>query len=236
MTAALSTMMINSLININERPIGSTFTSTEGVYYMGKMNSMLESWSLERLMVPAIVEEGFSLSANTATYTIGSGGTFNTQRPAKILRAFIRDSANSDTNVAVVPFDVFASIINKNVTGSYPQYLYYDQAFDSNGLATIKVYPQPKAGLTLYLESQKQLQTFTNISTALQLPPGYQRAIESNFSIECAPGFASISPELAKIAKESKANIKGINLPDSFMRLDTGIVPGQRSGNILTGP
>lgn len=236
MTVALSTLMINSLININERPIGAVFTSTEGVYYMGKFNSMLESFSLERLLVPAIVEEGFSLSANNGTYTIGAGGTFNTQRPAKILRAFIRDTSNSDTNVAVVPFDVFASIINKNVTGSYPQYMYYDQAFDSNGLATIKLYPQPKAGLTLYLESQKQLQTFSNLSTALQLPPGYQRMLESNFSIEVAPGFASISPELAKIARESKANIKGINLPDSMMRLDTGIVPGQRSGNILTGP
>lgn len=236
MSVALSTMMINSLININERPIGSTLTPTEGVYYMGKFNSMLESMSLERLLVPAIVEEGFALTANNGTYTIGTGGTFNTQRPAKILRAFIRDTSNSDTDVAVVGFDVFASIINKNVTGSYPQWLYYDQAYDANGLATIKVYPQPKTGLTLYIESQKQLQTFSNLSTALQLPPGYQRMLESNFSIEVAPGFASISPELAKIARESKANIKGINLPDSMMRLDHGLVQNVRSGNILTGP
>ena len=236
MTVALSTMIVNSLININERPIGSSLTSTEGVYYLGKFNTFLESIALERLMIPAITQEGFSLSANTPSYTIGSGGVFNTSRPTKILRAFIRDSSNADSDVAVVPFDVFASIINKNVTGSYPQWLYYDQAYDSNGLATIQVYPQPKSGLTLYLESQKQLQSFANLSTAMLLPPGYQRFIESNFAIECAPGFTAISPELVKIAKESKASIKGINLPDSMMRLDHGLVQNIRSGSILTGP
>ena len=235
MTAAVSTMIVNSLININERPIGSTLTAAEGVYYLGKMNTMLESWGLERLMVQAIQQDSFALTANTGTYTIGTGATFNTTRPTKIIKAFIRDSASSDTDVKVIPFDRFDAIINKGVTGSYPEYLYYDQNYDASGFGSIKVYPQPKSGLTLYIESYKQFQTFAALSTAMLLGPGYQRAIESNFSIECSPGYKSISPELAKIARESKAAIKGINLPDTIMTLDSGLVK-RRSGSILTGP
>ena len=160
MTAAVSTMIVNSLIAINDRIIGSTLTAAEGTYYLAKMNTMLESWGLERLMVTAIQQDSLALSANTGSYTIGTGAVFNTTRPTKILRAFIRDSANSDTNVKVVPFDVFDSIINKNVAGSYPEYLYYDQDYNASGYGTIQVYPQPKAGLTLFIDSMKQFQSF----------------------------------------------------------------------------
>ena len=227
-------MIVNALININERPIGSSLQATEGAYYLGKMNAMLESWSLERLMIPAVTQEGFSLTANTGTYTIGVGGTFNTTRPTRILKAFVRDSANSDTNVRIIPYDRYDSIIQKNVTGSYPEYLYYDQD-SASGLGTIKLYPLPKSGLTLYLDSVKTLQSFSNLSTALTLGPGYQRAIESNFALEVSPGYAELHPALLKIAKESKAAIKGINLPDTVMVLDSGIVR-HRVGSILTGP
>lgn len=234
MTVAVSTMMINSLVNIGERGIDGSLTTAEGVYYLRKMNTMLDAWSIERLMCYAILQESFALTVDDGTYTIGSGGDFNTTRPTKIVSAFLRDSSSSDTPITILPFDRYDAIVNKSVTGSYPTYLFYDAAFVS-GLGTIKLYPLPLSGLTLYINSWQQLQQFANVSTALSLPPGYQRAIESNFSIECAPGYIKISAELAKIARESKAAIKSINLPDSIMRLDVGVVRGTR-GSILEGP
>jgi hypothetical protein len=95
----------------------------------------------------------------------------------------------------------------KGVAGSYPRWLYYDQGYDSSGLATISLYPQPQANLTLYIDSAKQLQSFAAVSTALLMPPGYQRAIESNFTIETSPGFKSV---LAG-GNQDRARIEGRN-------------------------
>lgn len=229
---AVSTMMLTSLVAIGEKTIDGTFTSSEQTFYLNKMNSMLDSWSVDRTLVYAGLMENFSLTTSTASYTIGSGGVFNTARPNEITNAFIRDASNYDTELEVISQDSYDAIKVKTVGTSYPQVLFYDPAYP---LGTIYLYPTPAANLTLYIRSWKQLQSFASVTTALALPPGYQRAIESNFAIECAPGLTSVSPELAKIAKESLAAIRSLNLPDTVSRFEAA-VSGVGRGNVITGP
>lgn len=235
MTIVVSTLILNALIANGEKAIGGSLSADEQPFYLGKLNAMTESWSLDRRMCYQVLQENFALTASTGTYTIGSGATFNTARPTKILKAFVRDSSSADSEVTVIPYDAYDSVIYKGLSGSYPEYLYYDQGFDASGFGTIKLYPQPQAGLTLYIDSAKQLQSFASVTTALLMPPGYQRAIESNFTIETAPGLKSVQPEVIKIAKESKALVMGVNLPDTVSRMDSGIARGSR-GNIFSGP
>jgi hypothetical protein len=231
---AVSTMILNSLVATGEKAIGGSLTSAEETFYLNKLNAMLESWSIDRALVYAILQESFSLTAGTASYTIGSGGTFNTTRPVRIVNAFTRDTSNYDNEIAIIPQDRYAAVKVKTTGNGYPEYLYYDGA-DVAGLATIYIYPAPIAGLTLYINSYQQMQSFANVSTALVMPVGYQRAIESNFSLEILPGFAAASPELVKIAKESKAAIKGLNLPDMISTMDSALTRSSR-GSILNGP
>ena len=73
------------------------------------------------------------------------------------------------------------------------------------------------------------------MTTTLVLAPGYQRMIESNFAIDAALGLTSIAPDLAKVARESKAAIAMLNLTETISQMDAGIVDSSRS-NILTGP
>lgn len=235
MTVAVSTIILNALIANGEKVIGGTLTTDEQAFYLVKLNAMCESWSLDRRMCYQVLQENFALTVSTGTYTIGSGATFNTARPTKILKAFIRDSASADSGVKVVSYDAYDSIVMKSVVGSYPNTLYYDQGFDASGFGTIKLLPLPIAGLTLFLDSAKQLQSFGSVTTTLLMPPGYQRAIESNFTIETAPGLKSVQPEVIKIAKESKALVMGVNLPDIVARMDAGIVR-RSSGSIIEGP
>ena len=234
MTTAVSTLILNSLIAIGEKTIGGSLSAAEGTHYLGKLNAMMESWSLDRSAVYSILQENFPLATSTATYTIGSGGTFNTDRPVRIVNAFIRDSSNFDCPVNIVGQEAYAAIKVKSVGTTYPSTLYYDAAY-VNGLATIYLYPAPSASLTLYINSYKSLQSFASVTTDLALPPGYQRAIESNFAIEASPGLKSVPPELVKIAKESLAAIRGINLDPAISRMDSGVIGRSRS-NILTGP
>lgn len=230
---AVSTMILNSLVAIGEKAVeGATLSTAEQAFYLGKINSMLESWSLERTAVYAITQDTKALTAGTVSYTIGSGGSINVARPLKIVNAFTRNSSNYDFPIDIIGQPEYNAIKVKSTGNSYPTVLYYDTAYP---LGTINLYPAPIAGLTLYLNSYKQLQSFANVSTALSLPPGYQRAIETNFSIECAPGLTSISPELAKIARDSLAAIRRMNAPEVISRLDTPIA-GKTGSSILNGP
>lgn len=233
----VSQMVITSLISLGDKQIGDTLSAAEQTHYLSKMNSMLDSWSVERLFVYQQLQESLALTTNVGSYTIGVGGAFNTTRPTKITYAFIRDTSLLDTELTNLNSqENYDRIVLKTTGITYPQYFWYDTAWVA-GLGKIFLYPLPKASLTLFIESWKQLQQFTAINDALSLPPGYQRAIESNFAIEVAPGFTAPDPSLIQIAKESKAAIKSLNLPAPTLRLDPAIVGGLRRGaSILTGP
>jgi hypothetical protein len=233
---AVSTMILRSLRMIGEKARGETLDTNEQTECLAELNSMMDAWSIERLMCYQVTQESFALTANTVSYTIGSGATFNTTRPTKIIDpCFIRDSSNLDSPVQIIDSETYGRIVQKSVGQTYPSYLFYDHGFDASGYATINVYPAPSSALTLFINSWKQLQSFSNVSTAMLLPPGYQLAIESNFAIHLAAGQTNISPEVAKLARDSKAAIKSINIPDTMMSLDVGVVRGYGS-NILTGP
>jgi hypothetical protein len=92
-----------------------TLTANELADGIDALNSMLESFSLERLMVYQILEENFSLVIGTGSYTIGTGGTFNTTRPVKIENAFLRDSSNNDYSLALIDNAQYDSIPLKTV-------------------------------------------------------------------------------------------------------------------------
>lgn len=240
MSVYVSSMILRSLRMIGEKVRGDTLDTNEQSECLYELNSFMDACSIERLLCYQVLQESFALTAGTVSYTIGTGGVFNTNRPSKIVDpCFVRDASNLDTHLRIVGADTYGQIVQKSVGNSYPNTLFYDYGFDSSGLGTIRVYPAPTANLTIYINSWKALQSFANVSTALLLPPGYQLFIESNFAIHMAAGLTQISPEVAKIAKESKAAIKSINLPITIMRGDPGNgIPVHRgsANSILTGP
>ncbi len=233
---AVSTMILRSMRLIGEKERGGTLTTDEAVECLDELNTAMESWSINRLLCYQVLQESFPLAANTVSYTIGTGATFSTARPTKIVDpCFVRDSSNLDSPLTLIEAESYGAIVQKNVGQAYPTWLFYDHAFDSSGYATINVYPAPISNLTLFINSWKQLQSFANVSTQLLLPPGYRLFIESNFALHLAGGVRNVSPEVAKMARDSMAAVKSINLPQPVASLDAGIVRGTRM-NIITGP
>ena len=227
-------MVLRALRLIGEKTVGDTLTTAEQTAYLADLNSMMDSWSIERLMVYQLLQETKALTSGTASYTIGTGGAFNTTRPTKIVDpCFVRDGSSIDHPVAVIDAVSYGNITLKSSAASWPSALFYDGA-DVAGLGTIYLYPVPGSGLTLYINSWKQLTQFATIGETLVLPPGYQRAIEFNFAVEVAGGFTKVSGEVAKIANESKASLKKINLPSGILQMPGGLLVGRRA-NILLG-
>ena len=227
--AAVSTMVLRSMRLIGEKSRGATLTSNEQTECLAELNTMMESWRLERLMCYSVTERTISLTASTESYTV-------TSRPTKIVDpCFVRDGSGYDTPVKVIGAEAYGRIVDKDAGFTVPTHLFYDAGYSATSTATLSVYPSPSASLTLHFNTWTELQTFANLSTTVLLPDGYQLAIESNFAVHLAAGQTPVSAELAKIARESKAAIKGVNVPDTISRIDAGVLAGQR-GNIFTGP
>lgn len=235
--ATPSTLCIRALQILGELEIGGSMVSAQEVAYLSVLNNLVDSWSLDELMIYQTVQESFPLVTGVTNYTIGPAGTVSTVRPLEIKFAFIRDSANLDTELKVLNQEAYNRIVLKSSGNTYPSYLYYDNLLSVSGLSTISFYPAPSASLSCFIDTTKVLQSFPLITTAVNLPPGYLRALEFNLACDIAPGFVPIPPDVLRIAKESKAALKSANLPAPTLRLDAAIVGNVRQGtSILTGP
>lgn len=230
MAATPSTMIVRALTMLGEKVVGGTLTSAEQTAYLAVLNSMLESWSTERLLIYQIIEEAFALIIGSSAYTIGSGGNFNTTRPVKLEDTCLINYLNRIYPVNVLNERNFSALQTVTLTGM-PRNLYFDISIP---LATIYFDFKPDVAYDFHLKSWKQIQTFAAIGDAVALPLGYQRAIESNLAIELAAGLTAVSQEVLKIAKESKAAIRTLNDPESVLRLDFGVAPRRRF-NIYSG-
>ena len=221
--AACSTLILRSMRMIGEKPRGATLDTNEQVECLAELNTMLESWSNERTMCYSVTQDSFLLTTSTASYTIGPGATIDTARPTKVVDpCWIRDSNSNDFPLKIINIAQYGLLTDKSSGASVPTHIYYDAGYSATSTATITVYPPPSSGLTMYVHSWKQMQNFSTLSHTVMFPFGYQRAIESNFAIELAAGFKPVSAELVKIAKESKAVLRNLNVPDMVMHLDSG--------------
>lgn len=202
---------------------GEVPTANEATDGLNTLNAMLDSWSIDRLMVYHILQENFSWASGNASRTIGSGGNFSTTRPTKIESGFTRIS-NQDYPFRVVDREHYDAITDKTTQSSYPEIIYYDATMATG---TIYAYPVPSSTITVYINSWKQLGSLSALTTSLSLPPGYQRAIEYNLAVEIAPEYGmSVPASVMDIAVKSKAAIKRINAPSLVAQV--GISTGSR--------
>lgn len=200
------------------------------------MNSMLDSWSIERLFVSYMVEETLTLVANQTVYTMGAAGDLNTTRPTKIEdQCFIR-YASVDTPLSLLTSAGYAAIIAKTIGSNIPMWMFPDMQFP---LVRLSFYPVPSTSAAVaHIFSWKQLQTFEQLTETISLPPGYQRMIEFSFAEEYAAEFGlECPPTVPRIAARARANVKRINATPQPMRTEVGVLtsyypPGR---NIYTG-
>jgi hypothetical protein len=221
--AAVSTMILRSMRMIGEKTRGATLDANEQVECLDELNTFVESLNNEKLMCYSVTQDSHLLTVSTASYTIGPGATINTARPTKLVDpCWIRDSNSNDFPLKIISLTQYGLLVDKSSGASVPTHIYYEAGYSATSTATITVYPPPSVGLTMYIHSWKQMQNFSTLSQTVLFPPGYKLMFESNFAIHLAAGFRPVSAEVAKIAKESKAAIKALNVPDMVMSLDSG--------------
>lgn len=203
-------ILTSSLRAIGVKNPGVTLTADEVDDAKEILNLMLDLWSSEGLMVYATALEAFTLVVGQESYTIGSGGNFDTVRPSQVLdpAGFIRDSGGNDTRVDLIGFKEYQAIGDKETVG-IPNSLHFE---GTSPLGTIYIYPSPESALTLYLNSLKPLTAMDTLTATIELPPGYEAAIKSNLALDLCPEYQrEPSQMLIKTAQESKKALINLN-------------------------
>lgn len=193
-------LQLGGVITKNESPTGDEYDDA-----LFTLNAMLSSWSNEALLTYYQEQESFPLTSGVGAYTIGTGATFNTAKPIKIVTAFAR-LADIDYDLTIITgtdFDEY--ITQKNLTG-VPEYLFFDNNYP---VATIKIWPIPTSTYTLFIRSEKELTQFPTLDTDVILPPGWELALYTNLSSLIMPTYGQpVNPKVEDMALNSLGAIK----------------------------
>ncbi len=207
-----------------------TLTSSEMQTGLDALNAMLDSWWTQSLALYAIEQQSFAAIANVGSYTIGPAQTWDTTRPLRIVNGFARYS-NVDYPLSPIDRKQYDAIAYKPTTG-VPTVLFYDREYP---VGTVTLYPVPVYAMTIFIDTYQQLQSFSDLTTAIDLPPGYARALVWNLAIELSDDFARpVTPNMEKQAAKSLGDLKRLNHQDAVLKYDRALLIGSAAYNYLS--
>jgi hypothetical protein len=189
------------------------------------LNAMLESWSNESLIVYQSTLLNFPLVAGQSNYTIGTGGNFNTTRPTTIDSGYIRWNT-IDYPLSLINTDQYDGIPLKTSPNQISYALYVDAGFP---LTTLKLFPTPNdATAQIFLEAKVPFMGFTSLTDPINMPPGYERALDRNLAIEIAPQYG-VEPKLIikMMASNAKKWLKRTNFQPLILELPDALPTGR---------
>lgn len=170
------------------------------------LNDMIQNWSNDGLFTYTRSRETFNLTTGVNTYTIGTGGDFNTLRPFNIVTAYVR-IATLDYPLEIIEDDIYERDISfKSLRTNYPGYLNYDGGYP---LGTIRIFPAPAGSYELHLMTEKPLTTITSLTQVIDLPPGFNMAIKYGLAVLMAGEYGQeANATVQRTASSSLAEIK----------------------------
>lgn len=221
MTTALSILNRAAEI-IGYKDADEVLSGNDASNFLGVLNSLVDSWALNRLFIYAVTELMQSVNGNGIT--IGSGGTINTTRPIGVpAGGFFRDGS-TDYGFEMISRDQYAAVVNKASSTPWPQYCYYEPSLPTGKLY---FYPALAGSGELHLPVEQRLASFAALTTEYTLAPGYKRALEYSLAEELFP--ARVTPKLQQLASGARRAIE--TFEPGILR--TGLECQQ--GNVLTG-
>lgn len=178
---------------------------------LSALNQMLNIWNAENLMVYDIIKEYFTLTSGTGTYSIGSGGDLDTDRPQKLIDAFIRDDNAQDYPVKVDMTEKEYNAIIDKTASQRPEKLYYKSSYS---LGYIYFDYVPDDDYEFHLDSWKQISELAALDTTISLPNEYETPLRYNLAVLLADEYGiTVSKNVISIAVSTKTILENFNVP-----------------------
>lgn len=232
---ATAQTLINRACRLNKViQSGASASANQSADALEALNSMIDAWRNDRMMVYAMTDSPLTMVSSTSSYTVGTGGDLNIARPVKFEDAYMR-VGTTDTPVVMIGQIQYDGIPDKTVASSIVTKAFYNPTITSS-LGTLKVFPVPNAANVLHLVYWVQLASIPTLGTTITLPPGYEEAIVTNLAVRIKMEYSdNIPPYLLKMASDALAGIKRINSPEIQSYSPMAQAMSARRSNILVG-
>lgn len=178
-----------------------------------------------------------SPGAQQINYTIP--GDFKMERPLRITNAFTRiytQGSGLDYPITIVDQKRYVDIGFKAIQAPWPIVLWYNPTMP---LGTLFFYQNPSGSAELHLYTDLILTNFASLTTAVNLPQGYSRALKRALGRDLAPEYGAIwTQQQERLYKESYDYVKSLNaVPTPVANYDPELIQNPRTdaGWILYG-
>jgi hypothetical protein len=229
----VSAMIASVLRLIGVLESGEPPTSDENNDSFAALNQMIDAWNADGLSIYTTRSDDYTLIAGQQSYTLGNGGDFNSNRPARInsMSAILLDNPTNPIEVPMVSYTIDEwqnKIPVKQVMSTFPQ-VYYDTG--DFPLRTINFWPIPSTSANnVRIYSWQALGLPVALNSYMAFPPGYAEAFRYNLAIRLAPEFsAPVAPFVQTNAVESLARLKTMNAP--LLNLMSDLLPTEGGYN-----
>lgn len=235
-----SSMRLIGVLASGENP-----SSAEANDALEILQDLIDQWQAERLNVFTIQRIAVDVNGNPLAlipgqqaYTVGTNGSFNIPRPARIDRVGIINLANPiqplELAIEVLDDAGWQAIPVKNIQSALPLKVWNDKGFP---FMTLYYWAVPNVVVQTALYVWGLLSTFNDLNiTELEFPPAYAKALRFNLAIDLAPEFGRDVPQIvAATAIQAKAIVKSMNSTTPIMGVDEALRGGgKRTYNWLT--
>lgn len=209
---------------------GQTMAADEVNDALDMLNDMLGSLSADVDYIFNNVRETFSLTGATS-YTIGTGGDFNTARPIEITALYLSVGGIDYPLKQIGPAE-YADIGFKAIQG-VSEAFYYE---NNTPLARLFFYPVATAGYTVTIYSLKALTEFADLTTDYDLPEGAVDMLVYNLAVRMAPDYEKEASDTVKrIAQQTRGNMAVYNKRHSYPVSEIDVGTSGANGNIFNG-
>jgi len=183
---------------------GQSFNTSDGVTILSRLNSIIDSWSIQELMAVASVNATITLIAATESYNLST-------RVARVVSASVTLPTVSDM---VYPLEILNAKAYNEIQDKYAQSVKPAAIFYDGGFATgaIHVLPIPLAAGTISYTAWAAQTQFASLATSVTLYPGYEEALTAELAVRLCPVYMrEPSQELLDMRKRSMDEVRTLN-------------------------
>ena len=227
MTTARSIVRL-ALIDIGVASAEEPLTASQCEDALSLLNSLLDSWSLESVMIYCTPPTVIPWPAGASQRLWGPGGDIVSPRPLRLQPYATYRYGDEDLPLTVLTRqEEYTQIALKGMQSTMLQALYYEPTMPTG---TLYGWPAPSQGWDITVYPWVTFGRFDHLDTEIFFPPGYERALRTNLALESAPQYGvNPGPTRERLAWEAKNALVALNAQVGRLKLTPGAHVGGES-------
>src|ERR1700722_3843306 len=199
------------------------------------LNSMIDGWKIEELLIVLYLRTYQTVNPNQQTYSVGPGGDFNIERPEKIHGAgfILQGQTPSESELemqVILSYEQYKAFVAKNTGSAIPLCLYYQAtlgtATNPGYLGTATLWPIPNTTSQIVLYTQSALEEYLTIDDPIIVPGGYREMMMYNLAVRIHQRYPDklMDGSVMERASDYKQRVKNQQITPTFIASDTAVL------------